>query len=477
MRPHPLDFLARMLPENGARPALIDGERTWSYAALAHWVACVAQRLSDRGVGAGERLAIDLPNGAEFVVAYLAAWHAGITVIPINGAMPAEDRAYLLDLTRPTLRLDSTQEGLLEDSERGVAAPFTPYDERIPGAIFFTSGTTSRPKGVCHDAQRMLANVDAFNTLTGISAETRMLHLMPMGYMAGFLNTILSPLAAGGTVVLSPPFSSAAAMGLWPLAMKHRVNTLWLSPTMAAFLVQLNRGGVVYDWCRHHLTHVFIGTASLSAKLEAQFSAAFGVACLESYGMTELLLVSSRTPGAADQAGSVGRVLPGIECVMEENGQLAGVLRIRSPYAMLGYLDSDPAETGVLLPADAQGLETGDIGRLEGDRLFITGRKKDLILHGGVNVSPRAVEEVLLRHAEVANAAVVGMPHDFWGEEVVACVIAHDPNRTGKLRAELVELCRAHLSPDAVPGRFRFVESFPLSSTGKVRKDLLRQSD
>ena len=477
---------------NNLRPALIDtlsspGEpRTFSYAELGEQAARVASLLSQQGLGPGDRLAVMLPNSLDLVLLYLGCLHGGITVIPLNPELPAHEVAFLLQLSQAKRIVTREQndnldiramelwqlgeKGLIQQAAHLPPAPWQAGDEHIIG-IFFTSGTTSRPKAVCHLAWRMLDNAATFAHHMGWNEDLRLLHVLPMSYMAGFLNTILVPFMAGGCVVLAPRFDARSALSFWQPVMSQQANAVWLSPTMLALLSRLQRDPGVVRWTRANPLDVCVGTAPLPAAVRMRFEEEFGLKTYQSYGMSEILLVAGQRPGHHCDAGSVGSPLPGIK--IQLRGQQKA-LWVNTPHALAGYLDPDRGE--LISPLTDGWMDTGDLAKLdETGCLSITGRKKDLIIHGGHNVSPAAVEACLLQLEGVEDAAVIGLPHDFHGEEVVALVIARADHDWQSLYAELLAHCRRELPPHARPTRFIQRRDFPRSVTGKIQKHLLRQ--
>ena len=464
-----VDLFLSTFEERRERTALLDDHGSTSYRELAERAAGIAQGLRGMGLEPGDRFTLTLPNGIDFVACALATLWSGTVIVPVNDALPAADREYILEVVRPSAHLGSTDDIPVGPREVPVARELAHH----AACVFFTSGTTSRPKGVQHHISSMLENVAVFNRHAGIDESVRMLHVLPMGYMAGFLNTVLSPLIAGGTVVLAPPFDARSATTFWKPAMEHGANAMWITPTIAAFLVRLNRGTEVPDWTRQNLRHAFVGTAPLPGTTATSFTETFGIPCLQSYGMTEVLLSSA--PRVDDPAPeTVGHPLPGVELsFLDAEGRPAGggEIYLRTPSALDGYLD---LETGLASPALTDGwMPTGDTGHLDDHgRLVITGRSKDLIIHGGANVSPPAVEDVLLAHPAIVDAGVTGRDHPFWGEEVVAHVVAEGDAPDA---SELGDWCRQRLAPDAVPTSFRFREELPRGSTGKLQRHLLRE--
>jgi len=452
------------------KEAVICDNAVLTYRELARKSFILVDLFAKQGVKCGQRVAIKLPNGIDFVLCYFAGIFGGITVIPINLNSPIEDINYILEVAKPDLIID--EDKMLEypiDTEDEFSLSIKSCNESI-ASIFFTSGTTNKPKGVCHSFESLVSNVFAFNKLTGLNSSIRMMHVLPMGYMAGFLNTILSPILAGGTVVVAPQFNARTALNFWYSAMKQDINAIWLTPTMAALLVRLCRSASVTKWTEKKLKKVFVGTDSLPEVTKNLFQKKFGVVCLESYGMTEALLVSCEVSNRDQKYGTVGKLLPEIKIKTIDNGNKKEIL-IKTPFALNGYLSPD---SKLVSPFKKSWLSTGDSGWLDDNQLVITGRIKDIIIHGGVNISPLAVEEVILRYNGVQDVAVIGVPHDILNEEVVAFVIMDSGVEFDKL--DIQAYCRKYLHHDAVPTQIKAVNVFPESSTGKIKKQLLLDS-
>lgn len=455
--------------------ALVSEAGSWTYAELAVDARRRASEWCRLGAIPGDRILILPTDRAECLIAVLAASLGGFDLISPSQRATADEIHSVREATRPALVWSAHDRTPVADSD--VQSP--PGGFSNIRVLFFTSGATSRPKGVCHAFEALLANADAFNRRAGLTHDVRMLHVMPIGYMAGMLNTFLSPLMAGGTVVLGDAFSARAALQFWTLARRESVNAVWLSPTMTATITQLARGEEVLTWARDHLRHVFVGTAPLHPTTRRAFRERLGIDCLESYGMTECMFASVNPPDVANPSDSVGLLLDGVEAqtrgvddaALAQGGE--GRLWLRSAFVMEGYLDFESGQLIRCLDPDGW-LDTGDIGIVNSDgRLTITGRLKDLIIRGGVNVSPKAVEDVILAYSGIHDAAVFGSPHPFWGEEIIACVI---PDGTVSVDlAELAKHCSQHLPADAVPARFVPVAEFPRSGNGKIQKNLLRQ--
>ena len=312
--------------------------------------------------------------------------------------------------------------------------------------IFETSGTTGEPKTVTHSLDAMMANAAAFNEAVGLGPHTRMYHCLPKTHMAGFLNTMLCPTLAGGTVTFWPTFSEQGPFLFWAQFFSSKANAVWVTPTMAAMILRVNR--IAPEVVRSHLDQrhqIFCGTAPLPAKIRRQWLEAYGVPLQESYGTSEHMLVSVQSKEDALTEHNVGRPITGVTVEIGDNSEIL-----------------------------VNGTPTGDQGDLQGGgfesdiRLTVTGRIKDLIIRGGFNVSPLIVEEVVRQANGVTDAAVVGQPDDFWGEKIVVFAEGGDAK-------SIADHCRKSTVKSHWPDRIEIVDKLPRNEMGKVRKgELLR---
>lgn len=505
--------LARIFRHNAERTFFIDaieGGRT-SYGELARNAAALAEQLRKHRLRAGDRIGIDLPNGTLFATLYFACLLGGFTAVPVNNALSLKDRAFVLNRSRLaaivthggandvesmlalnegggfvprrilTISKDSAGTDLIlsvstdTDVERRLAV----IDDDQLLSIHFTSGTTSLPKGVAHRVGALLDNAASFNRTFGLGCDSTFVHVMPMPYMAGFLNTLLGALTAEASIILAPQFGPQGALRFWDPIAEHGGDAIWMSPTMLATLTRIDRGGVGIDVCKSRRMHIFSATAPLARKIQQEFEEKYGVNVVESYGLSELLLITANNGPAGSKVSSVGTTLPEVRVeIRDDRGTpmavgIDGAIFVNTPYATAGYLDY---ETGSPVASADAWFDTGDIGHVDADGyLFVTGRMKDLIIRGGFNVSPRQIEEVLLQHPAVQDVAVVGAPHEFYGEEIVAAVIPAAGRDVKDIQAGLREDCLAKLGRSSVPDRFIAFDAFPVTNLGKVQKNKIRE--
>ncbi len=499
------------------RPFLIEPsiDRVLSYGETWMLACRAANMMAARGIRPGDRVAVVLVNNAEFAAFFFGCFAMGVTLVPVNPALHATEvdfilhasraRAVVFSLcTRPLVLeaprsaaleqiflLTAQEEGLhsgepgpirLDDALGGQPKGWTVVAERSADEVFtmgFTSGTTSRPKGVQHRVASLFENAAAFNEVLQIGADRVFMNVWPMAYSSGYLNNMVCAFMAGARMVIGRAFDAQSVLQFWKPVLAYGVNMIWLSPSMLAALTRVDRDSAGLAYARERQPTFCVGTAPLPLKVKQDFEQKYGVEVYESYGLSELLLISANTPRYPRVPGSAGRLLSGVDVdVVGEDGARKpageeGEIVVRSPWLMKGYLNVETGEADVLSPAAP--FPTGDIGRVDdAGNISITARKKDLIIRGGFNISPRQVEDVLLDHPAVEQAAVVGIPHHFYGEEVIAFVKLRAGADMAEENGKLMTRCLQHLNRMAVPSRILAIDRFPVTSTGKIQKNELR---
>jgi long-chain acyl-CoA synthetase len=474
-----------------------------------HQEACsVAAYLHARGVRRGDRVATVVSNCTELAILYFGCLYCGATIVPINPNLALSEVQYIVANARPkcvfagtsatqkfgdVLRdpialltaqepIDSPAESVLfidhlEPSSEFVAMSES-HDDDI-ALIVYTSGTTAKPKGLAHRIGAIVRNATAFAEAQEIDADSRFYLTLSMAYMGGIYNSLLLPFFMGASVVVDHVFDARSSFTFWEKAKKFQVNTLWLAPTVLSILLKMDRGHQGEDHCRSSVRKIFVGFAPLPAKVKSSFESRYGIRLTESYGLSEILFGTARSRPSIDQPGYVGEPLSGIRLrVCGEDGVIMppGVeseIQVLTPDLMAGYLSED----GTLQSVDANAwFATGDVGRLDDNSsLFITGRKKDLIIRGGINISPAAIEEVLLHAAHVTDAAVVSVPHEIYGEDIVAVLKLDPDTNLDSILESIMTQCKQALAPHQLPSRYIAIDEFPRTSNGKIQKVRLRE--
>jgi long-chain acyl-CoA synthetase len=452
-----------------------DGHCTW--AELDAMVDRAAAGLLATGA---ESVALALPNSIDFVVGLLASWRAGLVAVPINPGFTARELRYVLhdsgaQLLIATPEVASFVEGAVTALPMGDPGEFPPpADDRL-AVLLYTSGTEGRPKGAMLTHQALIANHRQLARIEPplMSGDDVMLLALPLFHAYGLNTGLGAVLWHGATGVLESDFDSLGTAGLIAL---HRATVAIGVPPMYIAWAALPSAAQLLG----SLRLAVCGAAALDPVVAEAFSRATGVTVHIGYGLTETApVVTSTVASATVKPGSIGKPLPGVEVkLVNAYGEAAqdepgfgeedpGEMVVRGENLFLGYWPD--AHGG----PDADGWwATGDVAYADRDGdLFIVDRIGELILVSGFNVYPAEVEQVLLAHPAVAEAAVLGAPDPKTGHTVHAFVIAREPVDV----AELERHCAANLARFKCPTHIEIVTELPHSATGKVRKSLLRE--
>ena len=443
---------ARRRPDH---PALIWDDGSLSWRELEARAMGAARRLALQGVGAGDVVAVLLPNTWGLAAVLWGGLALGATMAPLNPLLAADERERILAHLGPKAVIDiaPTDETAAKPP---IAAP------TAPGIVLYTSGSTGQPKGaVLSHAALAVANESWAGPVMGLTPDDRVLAVLPLAHSFGLNGALLAPLLAGVTVVLQERFApeeTLRAIG------RHRATVF---PGVATMFARILESPALEAADLASLRLAVSGAAPCPWALASEWRRRTGVRIVRGYGMTELFRpISYLAAEATDRPDSIGRAVPGVELKVVDDE-----LWIRSPAAMDGYLRA-PEETAAVLVADGW-FRTGDLATISADGYVrIVGRKRELILRGGYSVVPGEVEAALLAHPAVAEAAVIGVAHPELGEEVAAFVTL----RPG-LRAEgpeLIAFCRERLAGYKYPRRVTVVDEMPRSATGKILKARLR---
>jgi long-chain acyl-CoA synthetase len=486
------------------RPYLVQGDRRLSFAAHDTAVDAVAEALADVGVGPGDRVLLLGANSIEWTVGFWAVLSTGAIVVLGNAWWSPDEVAHAVDtvapsvilvddrrlpLVPPTLRCLTTDalRDIYESGPRRILqAPAIAEDD--PAVILFTSGTTGMPKGAVLSHRGIVATLQSLlvrtKRLPVEGAEpapgSRALLSVPLFHIGG-LQQIITPMVTGGTVVFSVGrFDPARVVGLLETEQIRAWSTV---PTMA------NRVMDHLEETGHEpmmgLRTVGLGGSPVGEHLRARVrqwfpNATRGLAV--TYGLSEAGGVVTTAAGEPVMArpGTVGNPLETTVVRIDQPDESGcGEVLVRSPSVMLGYWahQSSGEAADIRGPVtDDRWLRTGDIGRLDNDGfLYITDRSKDIVIRGGENVATSHVEDVLMRHPDVREVAVVGLPHPSLGEEVgAAVVLQNDVTVTGE---QLSAFALEHLAYFEVPSCWWFVtEPLPQNATGKVLKRTIRDT-
>jgi malonyl-CoA/methylmalonyl-CoA synthetase len=471
---------------------------TISYGGLFAKSAQIAHHLIELGIRPGDRIAVQVEKSIEALMVYLASLRTGAVYLPLNtGYTPAEVAYFVQDATPRLFVVDpafaATAAGIAaplgtgvetlgsEGGEGSLLAQLDRYDAAFAdvarqgadlAAILYTSGTTGRSKGAMLTHANLASNAAALMQAWRFTPEDELLHALPIYHTHGLFVATNVPLLAGARIRLLPRFDVDAIFESLDTA-----TVMMGVPTFYTRLLadpRLNRRVTA-------AVRLFVsGSAPLLAETHGAWEERTGHRILERYGMTETNMNTSNPYDGERRPGTVGQSLPRTEVrVVDELTRVPlptdaiGMIEVRGPNVFSGYWRK-PEKTEAELHSDGY-FTTGDLGRISEDGyLEIVGRGKDLIITGGLNVYPKEVESVLDALEGVLESAVFGIPHDDFGEVVMAAVVRTPGAKTDK--DTLIRSLSSQLARFKIPKDILFLEEMPKNAMGKVQKTVLRET-
>ena len=497
------DLLRRSARAHAGHPAIVFQDRTTTHAQFDAASDRIAAGLAARGIRPGERVGLYGPNSDAFALAYFGILKAGATVLPLNLLLNPKEIAYILHDAEaaaliyheafaeavqsfraqlPGLRFQvrigaAPAPGAVPWTDLLAAAGDPPQPAIRPAedlaALLYTSGTTGVPKGAMLTHFNLASNVESIGEALHLTpGQDVLLVALPMFHAFAATVGMLYPLLHGCTLV---PVAKFEPQQVAEAVARHRVTVLPLVPSMYSVLLRLPDAAVPL---LASLKYAVSGGAALPQAVLEAFEKKFGKLIYEGDGPTECSPVTCVNPvGGRRKPQSVGKCVPRVEMrILDDAGNelprgAIGEICVRGPNVMKGYW-KHPEETAASF--FGEWFRTGDLGtRDEDDYFFIVDRKKDMIIVNGMNVYPRIVEECLVRHPAVREAAVVGERDPLHGEIPVAHVAAREG--AAVTESELRAWCRDHLGRHEIPRRFVLTPALPRNAAGKVLKRELRR--
>jgi malonyl-CoA/methylmalonyl-CoA synthetase len=466
---------------------LVEAEgKAWTYGEVEALSARLATRLAALSVAPGERVLVQTEKSVETLLLYFAVVRLGGIYLPLNVDYTEAELDYFASDATPVLAVCrtgdeplfarigkgvetvTTLDSLFVDLPTEAAPPASRQPEDI-AAILYTSGTTGKPKGAMLTNANLVSNGETLIQLWRFTPEDRLIHALPIFHVHGLFIAVHCVVFSGASMVFLPKFESAAVIDLMASS-----TVLMGVPT---FYIRLLADERFTREAAAGMRLFVSGSAPLSADIHRAFESRCGHRVLERYGMTETGMLTSNPYDGERRAGFVGPPLPDVQLRIAEfeTGKVlpqgeVGIVEVRGPNIFAGYWQM-PEKTASEFRPDGFFI-TGDMGFIDTDgSVQLVGREKDLIISGGLNVYPAEVEALLDDRADVAEAAVIGVPHPDFGEAVVAVV-----QPAGKFDAEAVrEEMRRDLAAFKVPKQIIVLDELPRNTMGKIQKKLLRE--
>ena len=483
-----------------------ESRQTMSFGELQRSSRRLARALAARGLKPGDKIAMLMPNGYQTCRLFIGIMYSGFCVTPVNLLAQPTQLAYVIEhcdthivfvspdqlerLNQAIAQVPREIEVIvvhpdcsefIEDQNGVDAANGNLYSvtETDDALMMYTSGTTGTPKGVMLSNRSVVAGGENVSSAHQLGPDDRVMAVLPLYHINAQIVTATSPLIHGGSLVMPHRFS---VMSFWESVVEHRCTWINVVPTIIAYLINGTSPKTMgldisrVKFCRS-------ASAPLAPSHHLAFEEKFGIGIIETMGLTETAAPCFTNPLDPTQRkiGSPGQPFGNEAKIIDANGETlpprqTGEIRGRGNHVMSGYY-KNPEETAKSHTGEGW-LHTGDLGHLDEDGfVFVTGRIKELIIKGGENIAPREIDEVLMKHPAVLEAAAVGIPDDNYGQEIIACLILK-PGATCNAD-ELREYCESALGPYKTPKQFHIVEDLPKGPSGKVQRlkliDLVRR--
>jgi long-chain acyl-CoA synthetase len=506
------EIIDRQAKDNPKSPAFVFKKQATSCAELQTKTERWAAVLSSRGVKSGDTFGLVMRNSPEFIITFFALIRLGARAVPVNFLLKADEITYIFEdagvvgvITQPPFlgqilearkKLSKLRHVIVTGEGRGVkgeggidyfdelmknvspvSLPPSPLNPDDIAMIIYTSGTTGKPKGAMLSQGNFIANAEqCIAMVKSLSRKDTFICLLPMFHSFAWTVCVIIPLYLGCKIVIVEsiqPFGDVIKQ-----IFKERISIFVAVPPIYAALLR-----VPFWWPMRFINPLRLcisGAAALPTPVHQKFEKKFGIPLMEGYGLTEASPVVTLNPEDKRMPGSIGKALPGLELkfVNEAGKPVApsevGEICIRGGNVMKGYYHQDEATREAFLDKDHQWLRSGDLGYVDPEEyVHISDRKKDLIIVKGLNVYPKEVEDVLLEHPAVQDAAVVGILDETGDEIIRAFVTLKEGAQVDK--QELLKLCRGKLASYKCPKDLEIRKELPKNTLGKILKRELRK--
>lgn len=484
----------------------------WTYEQLFLGADQLSKIVNQRVSGENERVGILLPELTSFASCFFGILRAGCIPVPLNVLATSRELSYFLEdssisevLTTKKLAKKHEEmnqerflyiESLLHERQHAVEADensgkqlleedqnFSNVSKNDPLMVLYTTGSTARPKGVVLTHQNLLSNIEGSESVLRVSPDDTFLSFLPLFHTFSINCSFLLPLSVGCTTKVYPRFSPGMALDQMQ---EGEVSVFLAVPAQYRAMAKKAQARDDFPLTSQQREERGIrclaGGEKLPEDIRQSFRESVGLQIYQGYGLTETSPVISVNTPEQHRAGSVGKPLPNVQCRIAERQEIESVdadedrgeIQVKAPSVMKSYLQR-PEQNENSFTEDGW-FRTGDVGYLDSEGfLYVTGRIKELIISAGENIAPAEIEEILLEHPDVANAAVVGKPDERKGEVPVAFIQVDTERDESTMRGSLRDRVNEKLPPVKRPREFIFLQEFPMTSTGKVQKSVLQE--
>ncbi|ABX12041.1 class I adenylate-forming enzyme family protein [Nitrosopumilus maritimus] len=442
------------------------------YSEFYNEIQLCIDKLTKNGITEGSTICLILENSYNFVKIIFSCIFSNLTVVPIDPQKGSEEIKEIIDSVNPQTIIFDNQKNIFSKNSIEISKivndtqfskpqkleQIRNIDSDKDFLITFTSGSTGKSKGVIHSLKNLIHCSLSFNEKFHFNSKNVFLHCLPMSYMAGILNSIILPFISNSKIVIIPRFTVKTVLDFWSIPLKYSVNTFWFTPTMIGLILKFDRKNKI-DLSDKNLIGC-VATSSLNTSVKNDFEKKYDIELFESYGLSELLFVSTNSPN--NNSFTAGQLISGTN-VKFDNDEIL----VKVPWMFKKYFNSEKNNL------ENNYFSTGDLGKISKDNLLIiTGRKKDLIIKGGINISPKKIEDFILNKKFLKECVILGFPDPILGEKIVCFILKNsiDTDSKKELNKKIVE----HLGNDYHIDEFKELIEIPKNINGKIDKIQIR---
>jgi len=427
--------------------------------------------LKKYNIKSNNKVILLLDNSIEFISLYFWAFFNDIVILPLSKKLPLEDiekiiMDYNIDfiITDESLinninEINIKNFDFIEEKYDLNQMPKIKYDKNL--LLMYTSGTTGEPKCIVYSISSFIENGNKFIKFHNITSSDRFILLLEISYMAGYYNMFLVPFLAEASIVIKQSFVPQDILKFWNEIIKYEVNILWFVPTIIKLLNKLDRNLKGKEYCENNIKYIFSCTAPLDLKDKIYFKNKYNKQIFNTYGLSETLFISSENGNNYKEISNyVGQPIVNINIDNEE-------ICVLNDNIFEGYLSPHKNTVSIL---NDKIFFTGDLGELKNDSLYIIGRKKNIIIKGGVNINPKILEDKIKILDFIVDVAVVGVKDKIFGEKAVAVVVVLQDKEEINFINELRLFSKSNFSKDTQIDDFIIFDNLPLNRNNKVNK-------
>lgn len=442
---------------------IVNDQNEISYKLFFQDITDLKTHLEEMNINENDKVCLIMQNSYDLLLHYFALALLQSIIIPVDPLKGKDDIDEIISLVSPDFVLKEstsiTKQCEISKSDLSLWDNLR-YDSTY--LISYTSGSTGKPKGVCHSFKNLYLAATEFNNHCQVKENQTFAHILPMTYMAGILNLIFVPFFAKCKIVLFERFSVSNCSLFWEKAIRHSIKYYWFTPTIVSLLEKFDRNDKSIEFCKQNNLTIFVGTAPLYKQVKEKFESKYYTKLYESYGLSETLFVTSNCTKYPEKENSVGKPLKGVVNITAADNELI----IKTPWNFLGYYNQSNV--------DVNNFYSGDLAEIDNEAyIYITGRKKDLIIRGGINISPYKIEQFINSTGLFEEIVVLGIPDLNIGEKTICFYSGLELDKS-ILKRTNKELVAKH-GKDYIIDKFINIAEIPKNTNLKIDKPYLRK--